>query len=99
MGAPRLPLSYFQGALAVPRGWDERPGAYLAFGDTYTAERDDAAQRGWPMRTLPAGHLHQLTIPAKSPTRSSHCSARSASPRLTDTQAGPSSHLAPLEDR
>ena len=61
----RLPLSYFQGALAVPRGWDERPGAYLAFGDTYTAERDDAAQRGWPVRTLPAGHLHQLNHPGQ----------------------------------
>jgi hypothetical protein len=28
----RLPLSYFVDALAVPQGWDQRPGAYLAFG-------------------------------------------------------------------
>ena len=60
---PRLPLSYFTGSLAVPPGWDERPGAYLAFGDTYAAERDAAAHRGWPVRTLPAGHLHQLHNP------------------------------------
>jgi hypothetical protein len=60
----RIALIYFEGARAVPTGWDEYPGAYLAFGDTYAGERDDAAQRGWPVRTLQqAGHLHQLTAP------------------------------------
>ena len=61
----RLPLSYFEGSLAVPPGWDDRPAAYLAFGDTYGAERDDAARRGWPVRTLPGDHLHQLTDPGQ----------------------------------
>lgn len=59
----RFPLSYFEGTLTVPRGWDERPGAYLAFGETYAAERDDAEHRRWPVRTLPGGHLHQLNDP------------------------------------
>ncbi|MBC7677798.1 MAG: alpha/beta fold hydrolase [Pseudorhodobacter sp.] len=59
----RPPLSYFTEALAAPQGWDERPGAYLAFGDAYAADRDAAAQRGWPVRTLPAGHLRQLHDP------------------------------------
>ena len=60
----RIALTYFEGARAVPAGWDAYPGAYLAFGDTYATERDDAAQRGWPVRTLQqAGHLHQLTAP------------------------------------
>jgi pimeloyl-ACP methyl ester carboxylesterase len=59
----RLPLSYFTGSLAVPRGWDQRPCAYVAFGDTYTNEREAAVQRGWPARTLPAGHLLQLHDP------------------------------------
>jgi pimeloyl-ACP methyl ester carboxylesterase len=60
----RVALAYFKGARAVPAGWGEAPGAYLAFGDTYATERDDAAQRGWPVRTLQqAGHLHQLTDP------------------------------------
>jgi hypothetical protein len=59
----RLPLSYFTDALAVPQGWDQRPGAYLAFGDTYAADREAAAQRGWPVRTLPPGHLRQLHDP------------------------------------
>lgn len=59
----RLPLSYFEGVRDVPAGWDQRPGGYLAFGDTYAAERDDATQRGWPVRTLPGRHLHQLNAP------------------------------------
>jgi len=59
----QLPLSYFEGTLPVPEGWDERPGAYLAFGDTYGRERDEAEQRRWPVRTLPAEHLHLLNDP------------------------------------
>lgn len=47
-----------------PRVGDEAAGAYLAFGDTYAPKREDAAQGGWPVRTLQqAGHLHQLTAP------------------------------------
>ena len=30
----RLPLSYFAENVPVPPGWPDRPGAYLAFGDT-----------------------------------------------------------------
>ena len=64
----RAPLSYFEGVLPVPQGWDERPGAYLAFGDTYAAERAEAARRGWPVSTLPAGHLHMLIDPKRIAT-------------------------------
>jgi hypothetical protein len=64
----RLPLSYFEGSLPVPRGWDERPAGYLAFGDIYAAERAEAAQRGWPVSTLPAEHLHMLIDPDRSAT-------------------------------
>lgn len=59
----RLPLAYFGESLPVPAGWDDRPCAYLAFGDTYAAERHDAAARGWPVMTLPGGHLHMLNDP------------------------------------
>ena len=59
----RLPLSYFTDTVPVPAGWDERPGAYLAFGDTYAQDRDHAAERGWPVRTVPGGHLHMLVDP------------------------------------
>jgi hypothetical protein len=61
----RLPLSYFGTSLPVPAGWDDRPGAYLAFGDTYAADRQRAARRGWPVSTLPGGHLHMLVDPER----------------------------------
>ncbi len=59
----RLPLAYFERTLPVPAGWDGRPGAYLAFGDTYADERAAAEARGWPTRTLDGGHLHMLIDP------------------------------------
>ena len=61
----RLPLGYFQQSLPVPAGWDERPAAYLAFGDTYAAELQDASNRGWPITVLPGEHLHQLINPGQ----------------------------------
>lgn len=64
----QIPISYFKEVLPIPQGWDERPGAYLAFGETYAAERDDAARRGWPVSTLPAGHLHTLIDPDRVAT-------------------------------
>jgi hypothetical protein len=61
---PRLPLSYFRGRMPVPPGWDAGlAAAYLAFGDTYAAERTAAESRGWPTRTLPGRHLHMLVDP------------------------------------
>jgi hypothetical protein len=62
-GQPSMPLSYFAGSLAVPPGWDDRPGAYLGFGSTYAAERAAAAARGWPTAVLDGQHLHQLVDP------------------------------------
>lgn len=59
----QLPLSYFESTLPIPQGWDDIPGAYLAFGDTYATERDHAAQRRWPVSTLSGGHLHMLIDP------------------------------------
>lgn len=59
----RLPLSYFAESVAVPPGWPSGPGAYLAFGATYAAERLAAAARGWPVTTLPGEHLHMLVDP------------------------------------
>lgn len=59
-----LPLDYFRGEMPLPPGWDEGlPAAYLAFGETYAAERADAAKRCWPTRTLAGRHLHMLVDP------------------------------------
>lgn len=60
---PRLRLSYVQETVDVPAGWARTPSAYLAFGDTYAEERELATRRGWPMTTLPGGHLHMLVAP------------------------------------
>lgn len=59
----RLPLAYFEESVPVPADWPARPGAFLAFGDTYTAERAAAVARGWPVTTLPGEHLHMLMDP------------------------------------
>jgi len=61
----RLPLEYFTATIDAPAGWTQRPAAYLAFGDTYQAERDQAAHWGWPIRTLPGEHLHPLVAPSR----------------------------------
>jgi hypothetical protein len=64
-GEPRLPLSYFTARVAVPRGWADRPSAYVAFGDTYADEIRFALAHDWPLTALPGRHLHQLVAPAE----------------------------------
>jgi hypothetical protein len=59
----RLPLAYFEAGIPSPPGWEALPAAYLAFGDTYAAERAAAERRGWPVRTLAGGHLLPLAEP------------------------------------
>jgi hypothetical protein len=59
----RLPLDYFRSTVPSPPEWARLPASYLAFGDTYAAERATASSRGWPVETLPGGHLHQLVAP------------------------------------
>jgi hypothetical protein len=61
----RLPLSYFAETVPVPPGWADRPGAYLAFGDTYAAERSAAGALGWVVTTLVGEHLHMLVDPVE----------------------------------
>lgn len=60
---PRLPLTYFRARLRVPPGWERRPCAYLAFGDTYAPELTRAETLGWPVRRLDAPHLFPLWDP------------------------------------
>jgi hypothetical protein len=60
---PRLPLSYFRSTVHVPAGWADNPSAYLAFGETYAVELEQARGYGWPVRVLSGGHLHILHDP------------------------------------
>ena len=59
----RLPMTYFTATIEAPVGWTTWPAAYLAFGDTYDAERTQARRWGWPVETLQGGHLHPLVAP------------------------------------
>ena len=59
----RLPMTYFTAEIEAPAGWTTKPAAYLAFGDTYDAERTQARRWGWPVETLQGGHLHTLVAP------------------------------------
>lgn len=60
-----VPLACLDATLDVGPGWDARPAAFVAFGDTYAAERTSAIERGWPVVTLDGGHLHMLNAPDK----------------------------------
>jgi hypothetical protein len=62
---PRLPLSYFDDSLPVPENWDDRPAAYLAFGDTYHHEREEAERRLWPVITEHGAHLQLVNDPPR----------------------------------
>jgi hypothetical protein len=59
----RLPMSYFLATIEAPAGWTTNRAAYLAFGDTYEAERAQARRWGWLVKTLQGGHLHPLVAP------------------------------------
>jgi hypothetical protein len=67
-----LPLSYFAASLTASTGWDERPAAYLAFGDTYDADRAEAGTRGWLVTTIAGDHLHMLVDPDQVATELDH---------------------------
>jgi hypothetical protein len=60
---PRLPLAYYQELVPAPAGWDEHPCGYLMFSPAYEGEAGRARQRGWPVRSLPGQHLHQVVDP------------------------------------
>ena len=61
--APRLAPEYFTTPLPVPLGWEARPAAYLAFGDTYAEEVAFAEQAGWVVRREDGHHLQHLAEP------------------------------------
>ncbi len=77
--------------MTAQEGWDDRAGAFLAFGDTYDAERTDAVSRGWSVTTLPGQHLHMLVDPEGVATALDHLltSLCPESDRPSDRASGP----------
>lgn len=61
----RLPLAYFEDAVQVSPGWDNRPCAFLAFGNAYASEAAKAREQGWPVKVVDGGHLEMLVHPEK----------------------------------
>ncbi len=61
---PRLPLDYYLEVVPVPAGWDQLRCGYLLFSQAYEAQAAEARRRGWPVRTVPGEHLHQVVDPA-----------------------------------
>jgi hypothetical protein len=63
---PELPLSYFDGRVAMPDGWSAAAdGAYLLSSETYRPDADEAASRGWPVIEMLGTHLDLVTRPAE----------------------------------
>lgn len=61
---PRLPVSFFEERVTVPKGWARRPCGYLRFSEGYESEAATATRLGWPVRRLTGEHLHMLIDPA-----------------------------------
>lgn len=61
----RVPFDYLTARVKVAGGWDRLPAAYVAFGDTYAEEREDARGRGWAVETMAGDHLHMLVEPGR----------------------------------
>jgi hypothetical protein len=62
---PRLPLDYYLEQVPVPAGWDNHPCGYLLFGPPYEKQAALARERGWPVRSVPGEHLHQVVEPGQ----------------------------------
>jgi len=63
---PRLPLSYFDADVPLPKGWEARPSAYLLFSpEPYGETAAEARRRGWPVAEIPdVQHLAIATDPS-----------------------------------
>ncbi|MDQ6818183.1 MAG: hypothetical protein M3018_12370, partial [Actinomycetota bacterium] len=61
---PRIPLSYFQERVPMPRNWTGGPCAYLCLSDAYTESASQARAYGWPVAAIrDANHLSLVTDP------------------------------------
>ena len=60
---PRVPRSFYDGALALPARWWTRPAAYLQLSPAYDDDRAQAQQWGWPISRLEGRHLDLCVRP------------------------------------
>lgn len=60
---PRLPLAYYYEHVPAPPAWAAKPCAFLQFSAGYEEPAGLARSLGWPVRTVPGEHLHQVVDP------------------------------------
>jgi hypothetical protein len=60
---PRLPVSFFESRVPVPRGWATARCGYVQLSEPYAGEAAVAASRGWPVLQRPGAHLDMVTRP------------------------------------
>jgi hypothetical protein len=61
---PSLPISYFDGRVPTPAGWDRKPCAYLLLSDAYGEAAAEARERQWRVEEIAgAQHLHIAVAP------------------------------------
>jgi hypothetical protein len=60
---PRLPLAYYLEQVPAPAGWQQHKCGYLIFSEAYRDQAAEARRRGWPVRSVPGDHLHQIVAP------------------------------------
>lgn len=58
-----LPAAFYGRAVPVPASWPPERVGYLRLSPAYESDAAEAAARGWPVRTLPGGHLDLATRP------------------------------------
>lgn len=56
-------LSFFLESIPVPASWPDVPGGYLRFSAPYHEPATRAAELGWTVYALEAGHFHMLVNP------------------------------------
>jgi hypothetical protein len=59
---PRLPISWFDDAAAVPP-WSDLPAGYVQLSPPYADGAATARSRGWPVETLDGTHVSTATQP------------------------------------
>lgn len=60
---PRLPRSFYDQDVPVPKGWSDWASAYLRLSSAYHAEFEEAGRRGSPRGSIEGTHLSMHTHP------------------------------------
>jgi hypothetical protein len=60
---PRVPVSFYEKAFAVPSDWRNTPCAFLLLSEAYRFDATLATALGWPVFERISGHLEMINAP------------------------------------